>query len=416
MPSGDAIGAALAPLGKTALFTPIKLGAWALKHRVIQAPNTRMRGEKEARGVFVPGPRMAKYYGDRASNGGLQITEATDMCLDASAYPGTPGVFTPSQIKGWRAVTDAVHAKGGFIICQLWYTGRASGTSMRGGKQTISSGTTPMSGTYLDGTPTEAEPPRAMTVDEIHELTAEWAAAAKRCVDEAGFDGVEVHGANGYLLEQFLHDNINKRTDEYGGSPENRLRFVVEVLAAVCDAIGQDRVGLRLSPYNYYQDTRDSDPNKHWALYCKMIGDLPAKHRPAYVHMVEPRFDEVLNEEQKMAALAEYTSSEKGGEAKPAITKNSLQPFRDILKPAGIAFLACGNFSRDNAVPKLDADGADCIVFGRHFIANPDLPERLEKGWPLNAYDRSTFYGADPPEKGYNDYPFYSETVANGSA
>lgn len=153
-----------------------------------------MRSDFESRGAYVPGPRVVKYYADRASAGGLQITEATDICLDASGYPGVPGVFTDSQLQGWRKVTDAVHAKGGAIFCQLWHTGRASSTQMRDGKPPISSSTIPMGGNYLDGTSCAENPPRAMTVEEIHELTAEWAAAAKRAVDAAGFDGVEIHG------------------------------------------------------------------------------------------------------------------------------------------------------------------------------------------------------------------------------
>ena len=152
-----------------------------------------MRAEKEDRGVYIPGARMVKYYGDRATSGGLQLTEATDICLNASAYPGVPGVFTESQLQGWRKVTDAVHAKGGFIFSQLWHTGRASSTGMRGGEQCVSSSSIPMSGSYLDGTECKDGPPRSLSVDEIHQLTAEWAAAAKRAVDVAGFDGVEIH-------------------------------------------------------------------------------------------------------------------------------------------------------------------------------------------------------------------------------
>lgn len=159
-----------------------------------------MRCDFESRGVHVPGPRVIKYYGDRASAGGLQISEATDICLDASAYPGVPGVFTDSQLQGWRKVTDAVHAKGGYIFCQLWYTGRASSAGMRGGKQPISSTEKPMTGKYLDGTDCAENPPRPMTVPEIHELTAEWAAASKRAVDVAGFDGVEIHGMSFRLI------------------------------------------------------------------------------------------------------------------------------------------------------------------------------------------------------------------------
>ncbi|KAM6511409.1 Oxidored-FMN domain-containing protein [Fusarium falciforme] len=393
-------------LKDSVLFTPLKLGHLSLKHRIIQAPNTRMRCDAESPGVHVPGPRVVKYYGDRATDGGLQITEATDICLRASGYGGVPGVFTESQLKGWRKVTDAVHAKGGFIFTQLWHTGRASSSGMRG-ERPISSGEIPMNGKYLDGTECKDDPPRGMTVDEIHEMTAEWAAAAKRAVDVAGFDGVEIHGANGYLLEQFLHDNINQRTDEYGGSVENRCRFVLEVLTAVCDAIGAEKVGIRLSPYNYFQDTRDSNPNEHWSYLCKRIADLPKARRPAYVHMIEPRFDEVLNEEQKLASLANGSTTEVAEKSKRV---NSLNIFSEILQPAGILFLACGNFNRDNAVPKLKGKEADIVAMGRHYIANPDLVERLRNGWPLNSYDRSTFYGADPPEKGYNDYPFFHET------
>lgn len=244
-----------------------------------------MRNDFSSRGVYIPGPRVVKYYSDRATPGGLQVTEATDICLDASAYPGCPGVFTKEQLEAWQKVTDSVHAKGGFIISQLWHTGRASSTGMRGGNQCVSSSNIPMSGSYLDGTSCAEGPPRPLTVDEIHGLTSEWAAAAKRAVNEAGFDGVEIHGANGYLLDQFLHDNVNKRTDEYGGSIENRCRFVLEVITAVCEAVGAERVGIRLSPYNYFQDTRDSDPNKHWALLCEKIAGLPDGQRPAYVHM-----------------------------------------------------------------------------------------------------------------------------------
>nr|XP_036582053.1 12-oxophytodienoate reductase [Colletotrichum truncatum]KAF6790610.1 12-oxophytodienoate reductase [Colletotrichum truncatum] len=393
MPKATTPPPVYAALKDTVLFTPLKLGSLSLQHRIVQAPTTRMRSEFESRGVHVPGARVVKYYGERASEGGLQITEATDICLDASAYPGVAGVFTDSQLQGWRKVTDAVHAKGGFIFVQLWHTGRASSGGMRGGKAPISSGSQPMDGKYLDGTECKDGPPRAMTVDEIHDLTTEWAAASKRAVEVAGFDGVEIHGANGYLLEQFLHDNINTRTDSYGGSIENRSRFLFEVVSAVAAAIGSEKVGLRLSPYNYFQGTKDSNPNKHWAYISERLAGLPENQRPVYVHMIEPRFDEVLDEEQKLASLGKQS--------------NNLTQFQEILKPAGIRFFAAGNFNRDNALTKLKNGEADAIVFGRHFIANPDLVERLKNGWPLNPYDRSTFYGASPPEKGYNDYEFY---------
>lgn len=185
----------------------------------------------------------------------------------------------------------------------------------------------------------------------------------------------------------------------------------MEVIRAVCDAIGSHRVGIRLSPYNYFQDTKDSDPNAHWAHLCESIASLPKEQRPAYVHSVEPRFDEVLDEKAKMDALSAY-NSDKGVEAE-ATRKvgHSLVPFRKILAKADVKFFAAGAYTRDNAVPKLEADDADAIVMGRWFIANPDLPRRLADGLPLTKYDRSTFYGATPPQKGYTDYAFFSGGV-----
>ncbi len=210
-----------------------------------------------------------------------------------------------------------------------------------------------------------------------------------------------------------MHDNVNIRTDAYGGSIENRSRFPLEVINAVTSAVSPDRVGIRLSPYNYFQDTRDSDPNSHWAYLCERI----AQETPlAYVHMVEPRFDEVLDEAAKISSLVETAvpagaSGDTSSEARATKdAKPSLVPFRKILQKADIKFLAAGNFNAENALPKLEADEADGIIFGRWFIANPDLPHRLAEGLPLNPYDRTTFYGADPPTKGYVDYPFYQPT------
>lgn len=197
----------------------------------------------------------------------------------------------------------------------------------------------------------------------------------------------------------------------YGGSIENRCRFPLEVIQAVCQAIGSRKVGIRLTPFSYFQDTKDSDPMKHWTYLCEQIAGLPEDCRPAYVHSVEPRFDEVLDEKTKMDALSAYKGND-GVEAEATIkTTHSLDPFRAILKAGGIKFIAAGHFDRDNALPKVDADMADVIVFGRHFIANPDLPRRLAEGLPLNKYDRSTFYGADPPSKGYTDYPSFGGSV-----
>lgn len=185
----------------------------------------------------------------------------------------------------------------------------------------------------------------------------------------------------------------------------------MKVIKAITSAIGPDKTGIRLSPYNYFQDTKDSDPNGHWAYLCEQIAELPAANRPSYVHMVEPRFDEVLSEEAKLASLPSGKAVVKavGAGASSDGPAHSLVPFRKILQKTGVKFLSCGSNDRDNAVPKLEADESDAVVFGRWFIANPDLPRRLKEGLPLNEYDRTTFYSAEPPSKGYVDYPFYSE-------
>ncbi|EXJ78902.1 hypothetical protein A1O3_08402 [Capronia epimyces CBS 606.96] len=391
------------PLEDTLLFKSVKLGGLQLEHRVALAPLTRMRATlQESNGVYVPGDLHEEYYSQRASKGGLLLTEACPISRLACGYPGVPGIFTSGQIAGWKRVTDAVHVRGGFIYCQLWHVGRATVPSLLDGHDALSSSNIPLEGKALDGSEYASTPPRAMTTAEIEEVVGEFAAAAKRAM-EAGFDGVEIHGANGYLLDQFLHDNVNVRTDAYGGNIENRCRFPLEVIKAVVAAIGADKVGIRLSPYNYFQDTRDSDPNAHWEYLCDQLVQLPKEIRLSYVHMVEPRFDEVLDEQAKIAALAESKSA-----------KFSLTPFRDILKTGDIRFLAAGNFNRDNAVSKLESGGADLIIFGRWFISNPDLPARLAEGLPLNPYDRNTFYGADPPSKGYVDYPVYKHEPPSG--
>lgn len=203
---------------------------------------------------------------------------------------------------------------------------------------------------------------------------------------------------------------MNRRTDEYGGTIENRCRFPLAVIKAVTDATGAGRVGIRLSPYNYFQDTKDSNPNAHWQYLCTQIAALPDDQRPAYVHMVEPRFDEVLDEQAKLDALAAYTDP-KGVEAEATVKpqRHSLDLFRGPLRKGCVALLAAGNFNSENSVSKLATNSAEAIAFGRLFIANPDLPRRLQEGLPLNTYDRTTFYGANPPEKGYTDYPAYGE-------
>jgi len=302
-----------------------------------------------------------------------------------------------------------VHAKGGYIYCQLWHVGRATVPSLLDGHPALSSSDIPIKGKALTGADYSDTPPKPMTVEDIAETVKEYAAAAKRAI-EAGFDGVEIHGANGYLLDQFLHDNVNVRTDSYGGSIENRFRFPVEVIKAVTAAVGADKTGIRLSPFNYFQDTKDSDPMKHWAYVCEQIASQPAENRVAYVHMVEPRFDEELSETAKLESLGSGKTIVKavGAGASDNAAEFTLIPFSKTLHKAGIKFLAAGSYNRDNAVAPLEAGWLDAVVFGRWFIANPDLPRRLAEGLELNQYDRSTFYGAEPPSHGYTDYPFYS--------
>ncbi|KAI1090256.1 12-oxophytodienoate reductase 1 [Rostrohypoxylon terebratum] len=335
-----------------------------------------MRGVKESDGINVPGDLMVNYYDLRATKGGLQITEATDISLYASGYPGIPGIFTSSQISGWKKVTDAVHRKGGYTFLQIWHTGRASPPSFQGGKPPISSSNHPMNGDWLDGTSCASSPPFPMTVDEIQTVVKDFAEAAKNAV-QAVLDGVEIHCANGYLVERFIHDNINDRTDEYGGSIQNRCKFPLKVIKAVCEAIGLENVGFRLSPWNYFQSTRDSNRLDHW-------------------------FDEILDEQQKIESLS-------CGDKE---TNISLLPFRNILQKGNISFISAGCFNWENAVPKLESGATDLVCFGRWFIANPDLPKKLADGVPLTNYDRSTFYFTVPPEKGYTDYPINTAEAA----
>lgn len=207
-----------------------------------------------------------------------------------------------------------------------------------------------------------------------------------------------------------MHDNVNKRTDQYGGSIENRCRFPLEVIQSVSSAIGGERVGIRLTPFNYWHGTRDSDPMTHWRYLCTKIAELPKGQRPAYVHMINPEYDEVLSKADKIKSLATSSVSETSAE------EYSLKPFREILQSADIRFLVAGNYDGRNALPAIETGLADGVVIGRHFLANPDLPKRLSEGLPLNEWDRSTFYGADPPQKGYTDYPFYNQKDAAAAA
>ncbi|PVH68877.1 12-oxophytodienoate reductase [Cadophora sp. DSE1049] len=406
MPSFDG-GKALC---RTALFTPLRLGRVTLKHRVVMAPCGRLRASQLSEGIWTTNDVTAKYYGQRASKGGLIITESTPISRTAAGYPGIAGIFTKEQVVKWRKVTQKVHDKGGFIFCQIWHAGRATIPEYLGGAIPLSSSSLSLPGKFIGPGPKEYDspPPKEMTKTDIANVIKNFVDAAKRSIEE-GFDGVEIHGANGYLLEQFLHDNVNNRQDEYGGTIENRCRFPMEVIKAVATAIGGDRTGIRLSPFNYWHGTHDSDPMLHWSHLCEEIIALPVELRPAYVNSIEPRFDELLSEEAKIKSLSKATlPNSNGGDMKQDSTP-SLTPFRRILAKGGVRFFVAGNYDRESAAPAVDGDLADGVIFGRYFIANPDLPYRLAEGLPLNKWDRSTFYGADAPSKGYTDYPFWRD-------
>lgn len=358
------------------LLSPIQLGALALKNRVIMAPLTRMRAAEGD----VPGELAAQYYSQRAS-AGLIVSEATQISNLGKGYPATPGIYSDDQVTGWKKVTEAVHAKGGLMVCQLWHVGRISHSSLHPseGLPVAPSAIAPSGKVYTATWQlAEYETPRSLTLAEIPALIQNYVHAAKQSM-MAGFDGVEVHGANGYLLDQFLHDGSNKRDDQYGGSIENRCRLLLEVLKAVIGVWGSDRVGVRLSPYGTFNDMSDRDTAGLFTYLVDQLNPLGL----AYLHLIEPR-----------ATMAGGTDKVK--EDQPSTSAL----FRPIYKNN---IIAAGGFDREGAEAFVSNGQADAVAFGRFFISNPDLPERLAMNVPLAPYDRSTFYGGDA--KGYVDYP-----------
>ncbi|RVU18808.1 alkene reductase [Methylobacterium oryzihabitans] len=361
-----------------ALFQPLRLGALSLGHRVVMAPLTRMRSRQPG---DVPRPLNAEYYGQRASRGGLLIAEATDIRDDARGYPGAPGIYTPDQIAGWRGVADAVHAKGGFLFVQIWHCGRISHSSMKpDGALPIAPSAVAAPGNHMDATfrPVPFETPRALEESEIPGLVAAFRQAALNA-REAGADGVELHAANGYLIDQFLQDSTNRRQDRYGGSIANRARFLLEVVDAVAGAIGADRVGVRVSPWGSFNGMRDSDPG---ALFDHVTTEL-GRRGLAYLHLVEPRADQ---------------SSDTN-----AIDPDAPDAASRFKARFGGPLIAAGGFTPESAAAAIEGGNVDAVAFGRLFIANPDLPERIRRAAPFNRYDRATFYGGDA--RGYVDYP-----------
>ena len=362
--------------GKEIMFTPVSLGSLQLKNRLVMAPLTRMR----AVAGDVPNPLAKTYYAQRAS-AGLIITEATQISPLGMGYPATPGIYSPEQTAAWKEIVEAVHAKGGSIVAQLWHVGRISHSSLHPeqGVPEAPSAITPAGQTYgADWKLHNYETPKAMSLDDIARLLKEFEAAAQNA-KAAGFDGIEIHSANGYLLDQFLQDKTNQRSDQYGGSVENRLRLLGEVIEAVTKVFPSDRVGVRLSPYGTFNDISDSDPI---ALFTAAINKLNS-YKLAYVHMIEPR-----------------ATSAGGGDQVNEEAPVTSELFRAAYQGK---FITAGGYDQALGGKVLEDGLADAVAYGRIYIANPDLAERFMQNAPLNPYNRATFYGGQ--EVGYTDYP-----------
>jgi N-ethylmaleimide reductase len=362
----------------TSLFSSFQFGPYSLKHRVVMAPLTRMRSSSGD----VPNDLMAEYYSQRATEGGLIISEATPVSIYGRAYAGAPSILTPSQVDGWKKITSAVHKKGGRIFLQLWHVGRQSHPSLQpnGGTPVAPSAIQAEGHAYAAEGPVEFSMPRALTLDEIPGIVDEFRLGAERAL-EAGFDGVELHGANGYLPDQFLQDGSNKRDDQYGGSIANRARFFLELTTALVSVWGKGRVGVRISPSGTYGSMYDSDPQATFGYLADQLNQFEL----AYLHVVEPRIKgtETVDEQ-----------------AEPVAVRHLRKIFKGPI-------IAAGGFDRLSAEKLLASGDADMVAFGRQFISNPDLPRRLREDIPLNEYDRDTFYGGDA--RGYTDYPFVGQ-------
>jgi N-ethylmaleimide reductase len=365
------------------LFSPLKIGPYQLSHRLVLAPLTRMRAAKPS---LAPRPLNAEYYAQRATPGGLLIAEASPVMATGFGSPGVPGIYSEQQVAGWREVVDAVHGKGGVIFLQLWHVGRVSHSSFQpGGVLPVAPSAVPIADlktATADGRVVPYETPRALETGEIPGVIDAYRQAAMNA-RKAGFDGVEIHGANGYLIEQFLQSHTNLRTDRYGGSIENRARFLMEVTEAVVEVWGADRVGVRLSPYGVANGSGEPDP---MPLYTHAIQSLNPLDL-AYLHFIEPR--------SSGAGRAEVNHQN---------VPSAMVLFRPIWN--GVLITA-GGFTGEAADAAIAAGHADAIAFGRIFISNPDLPRRLQRGFPLTPYNRATFYGGDVA--GYTDYPEHDE-------
>jgi N-ethylmaleimide reductase len=352
------------------LFSPIELGPHTLRNRIVMAPLTRSRATADG----IPTEMMAEYYSQRAT-AGLIISEATCISPEGVGYMNTPGIWNGEQLAGWARITQAVHDRGGRIFCQLWHVGRISHPDLQpGGALPVApSAIQPAGQVYTPTGLKDYVTPRALETDELPGIVRQYRVAASNAIT-AGFDGVEVHAANGYLLDEFLRDGSNQRTDAYGGSLENRSRLLLEVLEAVCGAVGAARVGVRLSPIQPFNDMRDSQPEAHFRRIVEWLAPLGL----AYLHVTE----------------LGKTAPDAAGPYFDPLSLRALWPGR---------FMTNHGYDAASGDAVVSANGADLIAYGALYIANPDLVERFQTGAPLNSPDPSTFYMGG--ERGYTDYP-----------
>lgn len=359
------------------LFAPYEMGPLRLENRMVMAPLTRSRAEAGN----VPSRMAATYYSQRAQ-AGLVITEATQASAGGQGYIDTPGIHTDDQVRGWRKVTEAVHRAGGLVFVQLWHVGRVSHPDFRGGELPVAPSAIAPRGvqTYTAQGLKDIPAPRALDAEELPEIVREFRAAGENA-KAAGFDGVEVHGANGYLLDQFLESGTNQRTDSYGGSVENRARLLFEVIDDLMTVWGPERIGVRLSPGGTFNDMCDANPRETWGYVAKRMAAL----KLAYLHLIEP-------------------APAQGEHATPDLSARFFRP----LFPRTLIVAGGYTLERGNAV--LRAGLADLVAFGRLFLANPDLVERLRRGSALNEPNPDTFYGGGA--EGYIDYPALGQAKA----
>ncbi|MFQ6666987.1 hypothetical protein Gotur_033162 [Gossypium turneri] len=404
--------------GTPTLFSPYKMGKFNLSHRVVLAPMTRCRALNG-----IPRPALAEYYTQRSTPGGFLITEGTLVSDTAAGFPHVPGIYNDQQVEAWKKIVDAVHAKGSIIFCQLWHVGRASHSRnfhhpmhfpflspfieifhlliltneivyQPGGAAPISSTSKPLSNRWRilmpDGSYGIYPKPRALQISEIPEVVQHYRTAALNAI-RAGFDGIEIHGAHGYLIDQFLKDGINDRRDEYGGSLANRCKFLMQIVGSVAEAVGADRIAVRISPAIDHLDATDSNPLNLGLAVIERLNELQLKlgSKLAYLHVTQPRYH----------AYGQTESGRHGSEDEEA------HLMRTLKRSYEGTFMCSGGFTRELGMQAVAEGDADLVSYGRLFISNPDLVFRLRINAPLNRYIRKTFYTQDPVV-GYTDYPF----------